>query len=410
MSKEGIHKWEFPPRFRRGGFGWKSQPAITRVKEAVAEIKKVARTDQLLAAEGAVLFLEKISPALERVDSSSGSIGTAVNNAIDTLVPIIAHAPAPESLRLRWLDRLWQAIEEDQIPYLEYLIGRWGELCATPRIASIWADDLIGPVRITWTGDTNQWGFFKGTTSCLSALFQAGRHEEILELLALAPYQMWHYRYWGVKALFAMGRKAEALRYAEDSRGVNESPYAIARACEEILLSDGQAEEAYGRYALEANRKTTYLATFRAIVQKYPHKSPREILDDLTSSSPGEEGKWFAAAKSAGLLSEALELADRSPCDPKTLTRAALDMAETDPHFAVEAGMAALKWLVNGYGYDITGQDVRSAYFSVIDAAEVLGRKEEAQERIRVLVAGDVSSDQFVAKILGPTLGLARRT
>lgn len=34
---------------------------------------------------------------------------------------------------------------------------------------------------------------------------------------------------------------------------------------------------------------------------------------------------------------EALELANRSPCDPKTLTRAARDMAETEPLFAIEA-------------------------------------------------------------------------
>ncbi|MHB8508959.1 MAG: hypothetical protein ACYDGR_09990 [Candidatus Dormibacteria bacterium] len=42
-----------------------------------------------LAADGAVALLERISPALEQVDSSSGAIGTAVNNAIDELVPII---------------------------------------------------------------------------------------------------------------------------------------------------------------------------------------------------------------------------------------------------------------------------------------------------------------------------------
>ena len=409
MSKESSHKWEFPPRFRRGSFGWKSQPAITRIKEAVAEIKKVARTDQILGAEGAVLFLEKISPALEHVDSSSGAIGTAVNNAIDTLVPLIANAPAAESLRQRWLDRLWQAMEEDRVPYIEHLGETWGDLCATPHIASTWADDLIGAVRSAWSGDPTQYGFFQGTSSCLSALFRAGRHEEILELLSRAPYQMWHYRRWGVKALIAMGKKDDALRYAEESRGRNESPYAIAGACEEILLSEGEVEEAYRRYAFEANSKTTYLATFRAIVQKYPHKSPREILNDLTIKSPGQEGKWFAAARSAGLLSEALELANRAPCDPKTLTRAARDMAETNPLFAVEAGMAALRWLVEGYGYDITGHDVWSAYFSVTKAAEGAGRKEETMERIRLLVAGDTSSDRFVSKILGPTLGLGKR-
>lgn len=72
---------------------------------------------------------------------------------------------------------------------------------------------------------------------------------------------MWQYREWGVKALAAMGRKAEAIRYAEASRGLNDHPIAIARACEEILLSSGLAEEAYARYALAANQRTTFLAT-----------------------------------------------------------------------------------------------------------------------------------------------------
>src|SRR5215207_8153621 len=69
------HTWEWKARFRRHAFGWKSQPAITRIKQAVAEIKKVAKKDPLLAAEGAVAFFERVSAAIEHVDGSSGSIG-----------------------------------------------------------------------------------------------------------------------------------------------------------------------------------------------------------------------------------------------------------------------------------------------------------------------------------------------
>jgi len=97
MSTENIYKWEFSARFRKGCFGWRSDPAISRIKEAVAEIGKVAHKDQILGAAGAVLFLEKLSPALERVDSSSGAIGTAVNNAIEKLTPTIAKAPEMKS-------------------------------------------------------------------------------------------------------------------------------------------------------------------------------------------------------------------------------------------------------------------------------------------------------------------------
>lgn len=76
------HQWVFKARFRRSAFGRRSQPAIQRVKEAVAEIKEIRRKDAALAAEGAIVFFERISPALEHVDSSSGAIGTAVNRAI----------------------------------------------------------------------------------------------------------------------------------------------------------------------------------------------------------------------------------------------------------------------------------------------------------------------------------------
>jgi hypothetical protein len=71
-----VHKWQFVPRFRRHAFGWRSGEPIQRIKEAVAEIKLVARSDVVLAAEGAVKFLERVSPALEQVDSSSGVSGS----------------------------------------------------------------------------------------------------------------------------------------------------------------------------------------------------------------------------------------------------------------------------------------------------------------------------------------------
>lgn len=409
MRTDNPYKWEFSARFRRGGFGWRSQPAITRVKEAVAEISKVARKDQVLGGEGAVLFLERVSPALERVDSSSGAIGTAVNNAIEHLVPLIARAPTDDKLRNRWLDRLWEAVQEDDIPYIEHLTDQWGELCVTPRTASQWADQFIGVVRMAWGSDPAMHGYFKGTSACLSALARAGRYEEILELLKLMPCKMWYYRKWGVRALAAMGRKEEALQYAEDSRGLNDSPFVIAAVCEEILLSHGLMDEAYRRFAVEANRKSTHLATFRAIAKKYPHKDAREILNDLAANSPGDEGKWFAAAKSAGLYAEALKLANMSPCDPRTLTRAARDMAATEPLFAVESGIIALRWLVEGYGYDITSDDVKEAYTYTMKAAETARLHSETFERIRKLVAGEVHGDRFVTRVLGQTLGLNLR-
>lgn len=404
MTSPSVHKWNFAPCFRRNAFGWRSQPALARVKEAVAEIKKTVRKDPVLAAEGAVLFLEKVSPALAHVDSSSGAIGTAVNNAIDVLAAIIASAPADDSVRDKWLERLWQAVEDDDIPYIELLPEYWGELCATPERASRWADSFVEGVRMAWKHTSSgHYVHFKGTIACLSALIKAGRNEEILALLELSPYKYWYYRKWGVKALSAMGRKAEAIRYAESNLGVNDPLGAIAGACEEILRSSGMSDEAYARYAFLANRGTSHLTTFRAIAGKYPQKTAAQILHDLVESTPGEEGKWFASAKSAGLYDEAIALANKTPCDPRTLTRAAKEAATENPSFAVEAGMAALRWLCEGYGYEITSADIWAAYRHTMEAAANAGSVQETHDRIRKLV--QTSNVRYVAEVLSRELG-----
>jgi len=400
MSREAKHRWTFAARFRKDAFGWRSQPAILRIREALSEIKKTARKNPILGAEGAVLFLERISAAIARVDGSSGAIGAAVNAVVDVLVPIIAGAPADEALREKWLDRLWQAVENDGYSYIDQLPDRWGELCASPETASIWADSFIDTVRMIWSRDRPRGEYFKGTPACLSALYKAGRFEEILDLVGLVPYKSWDYRKWGVKALLAKGEKAEALQYAKDSHGLNVNPFFIAEACEEILLSTGRTEEAYCEYAFAANRKPTYLAAFRAVVSKYPDRAPSAILRDLVASTRGEEGKWFAAARSAGLYNEAIELANRTPCDPKTLTRAARDMAETEPRFAMEAGLAALRWIAEGYGYEITGLDVREAHDRTMRAAEIIGCREDALNRIRKLAGKNSDGGRVLAAIL----------
>ncbi len=116
-----------------------------------------------------------------------------------------------------------------------------------------------------------------------------------------------------------------------------------------------------------ATRRSTYLATFRALARKYPHLPPEKVLRDLADSTPGEEGKWFA----------------------------------------VEAGVAALHWLVEGYGYEISNIDVRDAYIQTMRAAEAAGRPQEIRERIKTLVAAETFGERFVTKVLGKELGLA---
>ena len=400
------HAWTFALRFRRGAFGWRSDPAISRIKEALTEIKAVSRKEPMLAAEGAVLFLIKLAPSLENIDSSSGAIGTAVNRAIEILVPIIAKAPTDQATRRIWLEQLYQAHADDQISYIESLGDYWGDLCASSELAGEWADRLIETVEKVWGRYPTEHGFFHATLMCLSALLAAGRHEQLLALLDNCPYPSWMYRQWGVKALVAMGKKTEALHYAESTPGRNEPSALIAEACEAILLSSGLVDEAYQRYALVANQAGTYLATFRAICCKYPHKSPEDVLNDLVASTPGDEGKWFAAAKDAKLYDLALKLAQRSPVDHRTLIRSAQDFTMTEPNFALNSGLLALYWICAGRAYEATVGEVQRAYDLILQAADTAQGTAAARARIQQ-VLDSFPQERFVRGALAKASGLS---
>jgi uncharacterized protein CbrC (UPF0167 family) len=189
----------------------------------------------------------------------------------------------------------------------------------------------------------------------------------------------------------------------KESRGLNDPGWQIAQACEAIL-SSGLLDEAYRRYAVEANQGATNLATFRAIARKYPNKSPDEILRDLLASTPGA-GKWFAAAKDAGLFDVAIELATRSPTDPRTLTRAARDYAEKQPDFALAAGLAALQWISRGHGYEMTGGDALDAYAAVMQAAVGAGvPAQRINEQILAMTAGAQPGNSLMRTILARNL------
>ena len=386
MASTVKQKWIFPARFRAGVYSWKSSRlACQRPREAVSEIKKVAKKDPVLAAEGAVRLIEKLWPALEHVDSSSGALGSAVNKTLDDLIPLFINAPAEAKTRNKWLERLWQAMEDDGVDYLGPVGDRWGELCGSVEAANQWAEELMPTLKSCWT-DPNPGNYFHGTTACLSCLLVAGRYQELLDLLALDRKPFWHYRRYGVEALLAMGKKSEALKYTEASRGLNQPDSAIDQACEEILISSGLHDEAYRRYGLSAAKGHSYLARYRAVAKRYPMMAPAEILADLIKTTPGEEGKWFATAKDLDLHDLALELANQSSCDPKTLTRAARDNLDSVPEFALGSALTALRWLSEGWGYEVTSVDVVEAYDRAMDAATRLNKVDEVSEQIRLLV------------------------
>nr|MBA2724116.1 hypothetical protein [Methylibium sp.]MBA3590117.1 hypothetical protein [Methylibium sp.] len=97
-----------------------ARKAIERLNGAVGEIERMARSDAALAGEGAVLLLETLSPAVN-IDSSSGALGNATAGVVETLAPLIAAAPVPRPVREKWLERLFDAVQEDDPPYIESL-------------------------------------------------------------------------------------------------------------------------------------------------------------------------------------------------------------------------------------------------------------------------------------------------
>jgi hypothetical protein len=381
LSMTAKHTWAFKSRLRARSFGWRgSHLACQRLKEAVAEIKKVARTDPVTAGDGVVSLMERIWPAFQGVDTSSGALGGAVYWAQEELLPIAIEAPADRTTRDKWLGRLWQAVEDDGVDYLSRVQDRWGELCGSREVASQWADRFLGLLRTAWS-DPRPENYVRGTSVCLSCLLAAGRHQELLDVLALRTFPFWPDRKFGMRALLAEGRMEDALAYAEASRGLNQPDAAIDATCERILLDLGRMNEAYEKYALSANSSSTGLATFRAIVKKYPGYDPKKILLDLATSS-GEPGRWFAAAKDAGLLDPALEFANAGRTDPRTLSRASRDFLRKDDRFCLDVGRLAIQRILDGHGYELTGIDVLEALNHYMAAAQTLGIGSQARAEV----------------------------
>ena len=395
--------WAFTKRFRRGGFGWRaSRLASERIAEALVEIRAVARHDPLHAADGAVRFLVKLSPALEQVDSSSGALGSAARAAVDALVPVIAQAPADGAMREKWLEQLFEAIQNDDPPYLELLDERWGDLCATPEVASRWADRVMDLVQqVHAARRRGQHAYTRAESVCYSAMFAAGRHDELIELIGGDPRPMWHDLLWVGRGKVARGEIDGAIEFMTNAVNAWTPMAGLARFAEGVLLQAGRRVEAYEKYAIEASRATTYLATFRLLAGKYPEIDTDRLLTDLIATTPGEEGKWFATAKTLKRFDLAMQLAWKSPCDPKTLIRAARDNVGKNPLlFSAEIALAALHWICKGRGYELTSLDVQMAYRLASEAGNAVGQSERVALRIQTMLRQETREVRGVRQML----------
>lgn len=395
MAKAARSSWAFKAGMRARSYGWRgSQKAIARLKGAVSEIKAVRRRDPVAAGEGVVNLAERIWPAFEQIDTSTGALGNAVNRTLDGLIPILIAAPADEATRTAWLERLYDAISEDGVQYLFPISEHFGEIAVYPGLISTYADRDIDMIRMAWS-DRTAFGFVATDTLCLSCLLEAGRTDELFALLDLRQNRMWSDDRFGAEALVRQGRLEEALDFAEEQlalerQGYNQSE--IGRFCEDVLIRLGRRDEAYARYSLSGGRGSTYVAMWRDLVKRYPERDPREILADLIEMH-GNRGKWFAAAKDAGYFDIALQCAADLNVEPATLVRAARDFRDRDPTFAANVALQAIEHYLAGRGYEPSPRDAEAAMSHLHQSARNAGKLGWAHQMLERLLADKTGKD-----------------
>ena len=368
-------KWQFKTTFRAKAYGWRgSRLAISRLKEAVSEIKAAGKSDPVAAGDGAVSLMERIWPAFQDIDTSSGALGTAIARTLDELIPILIDAPADHSTRSKWLKRLFEAVQDDGVQYLSPVESRFGEIARYSDLTNAYADELLPLLRQVWS-DQNHFGYVSGTAICLSCLLEAGRYAELAELLAKQRMKFWSWQRFGAEALVRQGRWEEAIAFADsvrDARNPGHDKITIDQFCEKVLIQQGRSDEAYRRFGLGAATGTTNLAIYRSLVRTYPERERRQVLLDLIETRGGK-GKWFAAAKDEGFLDIALECAALHNADPSTLVRAARDFCGKEPKFAATVALFAVTHLLEGGGYDPPVSDVKEAIKHLFAAAHQIG-------------------------------------
>ena len=411
VRRENMAKgyaWQFKSSIRANAFGWHGgRLASTRLKEAVSEIKKVGKSDSIAAADGAVTLIERLWPALQGVDDSSGALGSAVRRSLDALIPLVVSSSADSNTRREWMERLYEAVCEDGVDCLAPVEEKWGALCASSDLAGEWADRLLPLVRRTWSS-SEPGGWATGATLCLSCLLETSRFEELHALLALQTHKFWHFEMFGVMALARQGRINEAIAYAEACRGERYDDGGISRFCEELLLKAGRRDEAYSQYGLVAAGGPTRLAVFNDLVRKYPERDHLRVLLDLVERE-GNEGKWFAAAKHAGFMELALGYAASSSADPATLIRASRDHAKSEPMWAARIALHAIESLLRGGGYDPIPLDILNAHQFLMEAAANIGQTDWAQKEVEATVSrGAVGGREDMLKTLVNAVRRAR--
>lgn len=374
---------------RAGLYNWRSSSkAAARLKAATTEIRNVYRSNPIVAGEGIVALAERIWPAFEQIDTSSGMLGSAVSRTLSDLLPILIEAPADLPTRARWLERLRAAIESDGVQYLDPISKRFGEIAHYSVLQNEHADRDLGIIRDAWS-DHSSYSFITTSTLTLSCLLEAGRYDELSEVVNLRKSRSWSDSRFVAEALLRQGRVSDALAYAGtmfEPGNLSRMDREVALFCESILVRQGRQEEAYVQFGLPSASGNTYTAIWRDLVKRYPDIDARKILDDLIVVS-GSKGKWFAAAKTAHFFDIALECAAQSDAAPATLIRAARDYKLKEPDFAAQVALHGIRHLIDGRGYEPTPSDIDEAVDHLMAACKRNDKIDWAVQELRRMVA-----------------------
>ena len=218
-------KWLFKNKLRARAFGWRGsrladQPTQgSSLRDQVGgEIRPSRRGRRVGVADGGYLA------AFQDIDTSSGALGTAVARTLSELIPILADAPADHATRSKWLERLFEAVQNDGVEYLRPAEERWGEIAHNPDLINKYADRLIEMVRRAWS-DHQSFQYVTGTSICLSCLLEAGRYDELQELLATRRTKFWSWHRFGAEALVRQGLWEGAIAFAEGVRDTSNSRF-----------------------------------------------------------------------------------------------------------------------------------------------------------------------------------------
>lgn len=393
------HAWTFARHFRAHAYGWKgSRLAAKRLREAVTEIRAVARKDAALGMEGAVLLVERFVAAVCNVDDSWGVLGTALNREFERLQPVLS-APSVEA---RWrralLRRLLDAWHADEYGYLAILPEVFPRFVSTPEEAR----DLIADFerraeehdRRAEQIQAVEFGWSYPATVERVARDAYRQMAAELELRFLNPQRalelaLAHDFYDGgvtlARALLTQGRRDDAWAVLQaglsDPRGLSR----LQATWFTLLVEAGELEAAYETGVRRLADRVT-LEQFRRICKGLPDVDRARLAHDALALTPEhEKGRWFATLNSLALFDVAAELARDHEVAPETALRAATRFRGTQPVLAFESYVAAAR------GIALWGEHQNDWYLAELVVrpalvfAESLGRRDDMLARLRSL-------------------------